>query len=216
MTASATWMSPPALSQDCGRSFWSLRSRVMAQDLEKLSDDALLAQYAQGQGDSARVLTTRIAPRLFSFCQRFLQDQAEAEDVVQEAMMRLWKMAPDWTPGGAKVTTWVFRVASNLCTDRLRKKRSVGLDEAPEVADDAPGAEAQMMAAERMAALDAGLQQLPDRQRQAVVLRHIEGMTNPEIAEILDISVEAVESLTARGKRALAAAMQGRKEELGL
>jgi RNA polymerase sigma-70 factor (ECF subfamily) len=56
---------------------------------------------------------------------------------------------------------------------------------------------------------------LPDRQRQAVVLRHLEGLSNPEIAEVLGIGVEAVESLTARGKRALVAALSDRKEELG-
>ena len=66
-----------------------------------------------------------------------------------------------------------------------------------------------------MAALDAALARLPERQRQAVVLRHIEGVSNPEIAEVLEISVEAVESLTARGKRALAAALAGQKEALG-
>jgi RNA polymerase sigma-70 factor (ECF subfamily) len=69
--------------------------------------------------------------------------------------------------------------------------------------------------ADRMAALDAALARLPERQRQAVVLRHIEGMSNPEIAEVLGIGVEAVESLTARGKRALKAALDGQKEALG-
>ena len=72
-----------------------------------------------------------------------------------------------------------------------------------------------MQESTRNAALYAALEHLPDRQRQAVVLRHIEGRTNPEIAEILDISVEAVESLTARGKRTLSAALAGRKSELG-
>jgi RNA polymerase sigma-70 factor (ECF subfamily) len=72
-----------------------------------------------------------------------------------------------------------------------------------------------MVEADRMAALDAALATLPERQRQAVVLRHIEGMSNPEIAEVLEIGVEAVESLTARGKRALKAALDGQKEALG-
>jgi RNA polymerase sigma-70 factor, ECF subfamily len=72
-----------------------------------------------------------------------------------------------------------------------------------------------MIADDRMAALDAALALLPERQRQAVVLRHIEGLSNPEIAMILDLGVEAVESLTARGKRALSAALSGKKEALG-
>jgi len=180
------------------------------------SDDALLVLYANGDPGAASELTARIAPRLLSFCTRMLRDVAEAEDVVQEAMLRLWKMAPNWVPGEAKPSTWVFRVASNLCTDRLRKARGLGLDQIAEPADDTPSAEAQMMQAERVRALDAALMVLPERQRQAVVLRHIEGLSNPEIAQILDISVEATESLTARGKRALAAELASQKEELGL
>ena len=89
------------------------------------------------------------------------------------------------------------------------------IDAVPEPADDRPGAAAQMQEAARAAALEAALAQLPDRQRQAVVLRHIEGLGNPEIAEVMEISTEAVESLTARGKRALASLLAGRRDELG-
>lgn len=181
-----------------------------------ITDDALLVLYVNGDRQAASELTGRLAPRLFSFCLRMLRNRAEAEDVSQEAMLRLWKMAPDWTPGEAKLSTWVFRVASNLCTDILRRRRSVPLDEVPEMADDTPSVEAKMLAAERVAALDVALAKLPERQREAVVLRHIEGMTNPEIAAILEISVEAVESLTARGKRSLAQELAKQKEELGL
>ena len=131
-------------------------------------------------------------------------------------MLRLWKIAPDWQQGGAKVSTWVFQVARNLATDRLRKRRGVALDDISEPVDERPGADEKLIAGDRMTALDWALSQLPDRQRQAVVLRHIEGMSNPDIAEILEISVEAVESLTARGKRALAGLLASRKEELGL
>jgi len=96
-----------------------------------------------------------------------------------------------------------------------RSGRSVPLDDAEEPQDGRPAVLAAMLARERAAALDAALAQLPDRQRQAVVLRHIEGMGNPEIAEVMDISTEAVESLTARGKRALAAILAAQREELG-
>ena len=105
-----------------------------------------------------------------------------------------------------------------LHTDRLRarqRRRSEALDDVPEPADGAASAVAGMIEADRMAALDAALASLPDRQREAVVLRHIEGMSNPEIAEILQIGVEAVESLTARGKRALAAILSGQRAALG-
>ncbi len=183
-----------------------------------LSDDALLILYANGDRDAARHLTERLAPKVMAYAQRVLGDRAEAEDVAQEAMLRLWRMAPDWRPGEAQVTTWLYRVATNLATDRVRqrgRRRATTLDDAPEVADGQPGALQTMIEADRMAALQAALDALPERQRQAVVLRHIEGLANPEIAQILGVGVEAVESLTARGKRALTALLSGRRQDLG-
>lgn len=183
-------------------------------------DAALLLLYARGDPDAARELARRFLPRVLGLATRLLSgDRAEAEDVAQEAMLRLWRIAPEWRQGEAQVGTWLYRVVTNLCTDRLRSRRHRALpagDEMPEVPDGAPGAEARLMASDRMAALDAALADLPERQRQAVVLRHIEGLTNPEIAAVMDIGVEAVESLTARGKRALTAILSGRREALGL
>lgn len=183
--------------------------------LSETSDEALLVAFGNGDRDAARALTVRLTPKVLGFATRMLGDRAEAEDVAQEAMLRLWKIAKDWRQGEAKVTTWLYRVVSNLCTDRLRRRRGVGLDTIPDPVDDTPGAEAQMIATQRQAALTQALETLPDRQREAVVLRHIEGVSNPEIAAVMDISVEAVESLTARGKRALAVALAAKREELG-
>lgn len=181
-----------------------------------VSDEALLVAYGNGDREAARLLTARLAPRVLGFAARMLGgDRAEAEDVTQEAMLRLWRVAPEWRQGEAKVTTWLFRVASNLCTDRLRKRWSVDIESVAEPEDDAPGAVAGLIEADRARALEGALAQLPDRQREAVVLRHLEGLTNPEIAEAMEISVEAVESLTARGKRTLAGILSGRREELG-
>lgn len=191
----------------------------MARDtLAEVSDEALLVLYANGDPAAARALTLRLTPRVLGYATRLLSDRAEAEDVTQEAMLRLWRVAPAWRQGEAQVTTWLYRIVTNLCTDRLRgrvRRRADALDDAPEVADGAAGAEAGLIEADRMAALQTALDALPDRQRQAVILRHIEGLTNPEIAAVMDIGVEAVESLTARGKRSLAAILSGRREELG-
>lgn len=187
-------------------------------DLSDLDDAALLARYATGDRMAARALTLRFTPRVLGYAARLLGDRAEAEDVAQEAMLRLWRIAPDWRSGEAQVATWLYRVVTNLVTDRARMRRrrpATSLEDAPEIGDGQPGVEMRLMAADRLAALDAALACLPDRQRQAVVLRHIEGLANPEIAEILGIGVEAVESLTARGKRALAAALAGRRANLG-
>jgi RNA polymerase sigma-70 factor (ECF subfamily) len=188
----------------------------MAPDaLSDVSDEALLVLYANGDPGAARALTLRLTPRVLGFAARMLADRTEAEDVTQEAMLRLWHMAPDWRQGEAKVATWLYRVASNLCLDRLRKSRPRGLDEVAEPEDSTPGVVARLIEADRMLALDKALAALPDRQRQAVVLRHIEGLSNPEIAAVMDIGVEAVESLVARGKKGLAALLSGRRAELG-
>jgi RNA polymerase sigma factor (sigma-70 family) len=188
-------------------------------ELDDTSDEALMVLYANGDRPAALALSRRITPRVLGYAARLLSgDRAEAEDVAQETMLRLWRVAPDWRHGDTKVTTWAYRVATNLCIDRQRSSRRrspVALDDAPEIADQAAGADRRLQDAHRMAALEAALAELPDRQRQAVVLRHLEGMTNPEIAAIMEIGVEAVESLTARGKRALAGVLAGRKEALG-
>lgn len=179
------------------------------------SEDTLLALYGQGDRAAARALAERLAPLAFRVAQRMLHDPAEAEDVAQEAMLRLWRAAPGWQAGAAKVSTWLYRVVVNLSTDRLRRRRSRPLDAGPEPEDGRPGADEGLIEADRAAALEAALQTLPERQREAVVLRHLEGLANPEIAEIMGVGVEAVESLTARGKRGLMQALAGRREELG-
>jgi len=184
--------------------------------LDDISDDALLVLYANGDKTAAQALTMRLTPMVFSLANRVLNDRAEAEDVAQEAMLRLWKMAPDWRQGEAKVSTWLYRVASNLCTDRLRKRKGIGLDEIAEPKDETPDMVTRIHTVNRAAALRQALEKLPERQRKAVVLRHFEGLANPEIASVLHISVEAVESLIARGKRSLGVLLLGRKDELGL
>ncbi len=184
---------------------------------QDVPDEVLLALYANGDADAALVLTQRLTPRMFGLAIRMLGDVSEAEDVVQEAMLRLWRIAPDWRRGEAQVSTWLYRVVFNLATDRLRvrKRQGPSLDAIEDPASPEPGAPEQLQDKARNAALQGALDDLPDRQKQAVILRHIEGLANPEIAQIMGITTEAVESLTARGKRALGAALAGRRAELG-
>ena len=180
-------------------------------------DETLLAAYAAGDPRAARALTLRLTPLVYGHAARMLGgDRAEAEDVTQEAMMKLWRIAPDWREGEARVRTWLYRVTANLCIDRLRRRKpGPSLDDIHDPPDPTPSAVEQMQTQARNEALEAALMQLPDRQRQAVILRHIDGLANPEIGRIMDISARAVESLTARGKRALQAILDGRRAELG-
>lgn len=181
-----------------------------------LSDGELLTLFAGGDRSAAMTLMNRHGSRVFNQAFRMLGDKAEAEDVTQEAMLRLWKIAPQWEEGAAQVSTWLYRVTANLCTDRLRKSgRGVGMDEIDEPADPAPSAVQNMQQGAREVALRAALADLPDRQAQAIALRHFEGLANPTIAQIMQVNLRGVESLIARGKRGLIAALSARKEELG-
>ena len=92
---------------------------------EEISDDALLVLYANGDRRAAADLTARLGPRVFGVAMRVMENRAEAEDVTQEAMLRLWRTAPDWRPGEAKASTWLHRVAANLCIDN-REEYAVG------------------------------------------------------------------------------------------
>ncbi|MCX7566469.1 RNA polymerase sigma factor [Sulfitobacter sp. F26169L] len=181
----------------------------------RVADAALLVRYAAGDDAAARMLSARLSPRAYAHAYRVLGDTAEAEDVTQEAMLRLWKQAAQWDAGRAQAATWLYRVVANLCSDRLRGRRTETLDEMNEPADRQPSVETRLQNDARYDALQAALLRLPDRQRQAVILRHIEGLANPQIAEILDVGVEAIESLTARGKRALKADLAAQRDALG-
>ncbi|MBR9838064.1 MAG: RNA polymerase sigma factor [Rhodobacteraceae bacterium] len=181
------------------------------------SDETLLAAYAAGDPAAARALTMRLGPKAFGHAMRMLNDRAEAEDIAQEALLRLWRAAPGWREGEAKVSTWVHRVVSNLCIDRIRRRRGghVDIDAVAEPPDPSPSAEQGLQDTARGQALQAALDTLPERQKQAVVLRHLEGLSNPEIAGIMDIGVRAVESLSARGRKALQGLLAPRRAELG-
>lgn len=178
-------------------------------------DGAVLVAFANGDPFAARVLTKRLMPRVFSQAYRLLRNQADAEDVTQEAFMRLWAIAPDWKQDQAQVSTWMYRVVQNLCVDRSRKHRESEMTDGLDAIDPAQGVDHKLHDQHRTRALSQALAALPDRQREAITLRHLEELANPEIASRMDVSVEAVESLISRGKRALKSLLQGRKEELG-
>lgn len=188
---------------------------AMLDAMNEISDEALMVLFANGDAAAARILTLRLTPRVMAHAYRLLGNHAEAEDVAQEAMLRLWRIAPDWRQNEARVSTWLYRVVANLCTDRWRRTRTVALETIAEPEDGAASAAEVMLTKARGKALQTALNRLPMRQRQAVVLRHIEGLSNPEIGQVMSIGTEAVESLTARGKRALSADLVGKREELG-
>jgi len=170
-------------------------------------DEDLVKRVGAGDPAAVQAMVSRKLPRMLSLAQRMLGDAAEAEDVAQEAMLRAWKQAPRWTPGQARFDTWLHRVALNLCYDRLRRRREIATDVIPDHIDDGPAPDRGLLAAETGAQVQAALSRLPPRQREAIVLCHYQELGNIEAAALMEISVEALESLLSRGRRALRAAL---------
>ena len=179
------------------------------------SDEALVARAGRGDRLAASLLIERHSPLVLSLCRRVLRNHASAEDAAQETFLKLWEGAAKWRSNGAKIETWLYRVASNACLDRLRQKKREAPEEAGDVQiDGAPSAVDRLSANDRKRAVEAALAALPDKQRIVMTLRHYQELTNIEIAATMTMSVEAVESLLSRGRRSLKDALAGRREEL--
>lgn len=176
------------------------------------SDDALMARVAQGDASAFARLMERHVDGAFRVALRILGHRAEAEDAVQEAFLRLWSKAESWRSGGAKVSTWLWRVTVNLCLDARRRPAHAPLDAAPEPPDPAPRADAALAAAQAEQALTAAVGALPDRQRAAIALVYGAGASNAEAAEALGISLGALEQLLVRAKRSLRDRLQDEEQ----
>jgi RNA polymerase sigma-70 factor (ECF subfamily) len=170
-------------------------------------DEPLVVRIARGDASAASELMARKLPRILALAQRMLMDAAEAEDVAQETFFKVWRNAPRWRPGAAKFDTWLHRVTMNLCYDRLRRRREKPVAEPPDTPDPGPGPERGLMAMAVGERVRRALQTLPPRQREAIVLCHYQELGNIEAAGVMGVSVEALESLLSRGRRALRAAL---------
>lgn len=176
---------------------------------ERDPDAELVAGVGRQEPAAVRTLVARKLPRLLALATRMLGDRMEAEDVAQEAFMRIWKQAPRWREGEARFDTWLHRVALNLCYDRLRAHREEPADELPDTDDPAAAPDTQLEAQSRDARVRAALAALPARQREALVLNYYQELSNIEAAALMGITVEALESLLARARRSLRAQLAG-------
>ncbi|RWL85577.1 MAG: RNA polymerase sigma factor [Mesorhizobium sp.] len=170
-------------------------------------DEELVRRIGAGDPAAMQAMVARKLPRILALAARMLGDPAEAEDVAQETFVRIWRHASGWRQGHARFDTWIHRVALNLCYDRLRRRREWVTDELPEVADDAPLPDAMPGDEERR--VNQALQRIAPRQREAIVLVYYQELSNIEAAGAMQVSVDALESLLARGRRALLAMLIG-------
>jgi RNA polymerase sigma-70 factor (ECF subfamily) len=165
-------------------------------------DRERLTRVAAGDQVAYRALAEAYLPRVVAFAYRLLASRAEAEEVAQDTFLRVWESAARFEPK-ARVATWIHTIAHHLAVDRLRKRRVTAREplDVPAPSSASPGVnlERRRVAARIEAALDA----LPERQRTAITLVHLQGLTNPEAAAVLGIGIDAVESLLARGRRKL-------------
>jgi len=170
--------------------------------MDEPSDHDLMARTARGDGRAFRTLAQRHAGRALSLARRMLGNEAAAEEIVQDALLRVWTNAPRWRPEAA-FRTWLYRVVVNLCLNARRRAPDLPLDAAANVADVAPRADAQLETRERDQRLAAAINALPARQRAAIMLTYQEGFGNADVAAMLDTTVSSVETLLVRAKRTL-------------
>jgi RNA polymerase sigma factor (sigma-70 family) len=185
------------------------------------ADASLAARLAARDPVALREAIALHATALHRVAYRMTGDAHEAEDIVQEAMLRLWDHAPNiaarhpvgsQAAGALRLGGWLQRVVTNLAIDRLRRARRLSDGEVPDCEDDAPLADALIEAGERDRSARALIAALPERQRAAIVLTYYEELPNAAAAETLDMNIKAFESLLLRARTALRHAYAARAE----
>lgn len=184
---------------------WSSRTASQTQD-----DDALMGAVGRGARDPFAVLMERHLDRTLALATRITGNRSAAEDVAQEAFLRVWKTAADWQPGRARFTTWLYRVTVNLCLDFRRRPAFAALELVGDPTDPAEDAISAIERRQRQALLRREIAALGARQRAALALCYGSGLSNAEAAEVLEISVGALEALLVRARRRLRQRLSGR------
>lgn len=176
-------------------------------------DTSLMRAAAAGDQDAFRRLMQKHMAQTVRLAMRMLGSVSAAEDIAQEAFIRVWKAAPNWLSpeqAGAKFTTWLYRIVMNLVIDEKRKSRSTNMDDATlnAIEDTSRSTEQRMIADEQSQRVKTALAALPERQRAAFTMSFYDDRSDKDIADILGISVKAVESLLVRARRSLREALK--------
>jgi RNA polymerase sigma-70 factor (ECF subfamily) len=169
-----------------------------------LDDESLISQIQEGSHEAFAKLVDRHSNRFYRIAYRLVSSKDDAEDIVQDAFLKLWNRPNLWDPGkGAKFTTWFYRVVINLCFDHRKKKKLINFSEGIEFADEKPGPDVLYDVHQKQALLERLIHELPERQKLAVNLCFYEGLSNNDAAQIIGVKVKALQSLVMRGKATL-------------
>jgi RNA polymerase sigma-70 factor (ECF subfamily) len=178
-------------------------SAVPVGDPTMNSDDELLARIAAADEAAFRCLVERHIDRAYGLALRILGNCADAEDVVQDTLLKVWTHRGRWESGRAKFSTWLYRVVMNRCIDLRRQPRGEDVESIAEPVDGQPDAVTAMHRHEVNDMLETAMAKVPDQQRLALILSYHQELSNSEIAEVMDTTVPAVESLLKRGRQRL-------------
>ena len=205
-------------SVHAGRAYWAVAASWVRPDgppggravnqpraYASASDPELMTWSAGGDTRAFDAVVVRHGPLALRIARRLVDDAVAAEDIVQEAMVRLWSQAARFDASRALLTTWLYRIVANLAIDHRRRRRPMSLPENFDVVDPAFGAEEALERAEDHASLDAAMAALPPRHHTVVALVYEEGMSGAEAARLLRISAKAVERLLARARTTMRA-----------
>lgn len=171
-------------------------------DFQVCSDAELTTAVCSQNQPAFSALISRHYQAVYRVAWRACRNDADSEDVTQEAFLKLWKNPSQLRDGNA-VKGWLMRVASNLIMDKFRQKPMQELEDAAHVADVSMPADAVLDRSQVTARIDAVVANLPERQRLALTMVHFEHLTNIAAAAAMEISVDALESLLARARRSL-------------
>ncbi len=181
-----------------------------ARAIDGQDDDALMRGLRARDSDALRNVAECYGEIPFRIGCRMLADPVEAEDIAQEALLRLWNYADRWVEGGPGIAAWLSRVGTNLCIDRLRKTRRQTNEEAPDRADETPLADAAIESDEVKQAVIECIGGLPERQRASIILTYYEQLSNQLAADNLEMNIKAFESLLYRARGILKDCVEGK------
>ena len=167
-----------------------------------LTDEKIMRETAQGNAEAFHELLTRYEKRVFALAWRLCFNKTEAEDLTQETFLKVWKNAGSWQPE-AKLETWIYRVLYNLFIDSRRRIKGQPEELTDDLRSDEDTPEQTLIKKRTAQEVAQALNDLPDRQKEALILCYYQDMKAKEAAEILSVSQSALEALLFRARQTL-------------